>query len=281
MAGMSGSRPTGLDESYRAWLACFGDVVKDTAKGTRLRIRGEDQDSRREVFVPAQAGNEDQWADRSAYVERPLAKVLAAAPHAYRIAMERPRKGERGGEEVSVLRLAFGFSLSQCPRSRRRFTAYQVEPWKVAWVTEGSDRLFEHRRDTDSARPRYGWDKRFTQLLEHIEAVGEEAWRLIGSELDFTGVEQKLSVEADQLKRLYFTQGGNEARLHGLALHDLRGDAAVEAEYRQRLRNVHQRAVFELAFDPVSVGEIVCVGYRRRRKGEQAFKLPFAEAPAI
>jgi hypothetical protein len=277
MAGKSGSRPTGSSETYHAWLACFGEVLRDTAKGARLRARGEDQRTHREVFIATQAQNARQWNDRSAYVEKPLAKVLASAPHAYRVTMEQPRRSERG-EEVSVLRLAFGLSASHFPPSRRRFTAYQVEPWKVGWVNEGSDRLFDQTlRDMDASRPRRGWESRLAQMFEHIKSIGDKSPRAVQDELDLVRFEQQLSVEADQLRRLYFLQSGNEARLHGHALHDLRGDAAVEAEYRQRLRNIHRRGELEIAFELVSIGEVVCFARRRGRRGAPASKLPFAE----
>jgi hypothetical protein len=80
-----------------------------------------------------------QWQDRLRLVEKSAAKVLTNAPVVFLAAL--PATKHR--DTSSVLRLAFGYSLSLGKRVRRRFTAYFLSGRDESHFRRGDDSLLD------------------------------------------------------------------------------------------------------------------------------------------
>jgi len=257
-------------------------VVKGAARAKLTPTPGQKEeappfDGRTSISVAWRARTRDEWETRSEFVEHRAAKSAAEAPTAFRASLSSAKAS--GGEKLSVLRLAFGLSLDQFPYFRRRYTAYQVEPWRVAWLSAGGDRLFATAlTDLQIEKSQSSsLERRFDSIRLQIQNALSE-FAQMQSERVAQRLEKRLAFEVDQVNGLYFGDKIGSARLHGRSSRGLRGDAAIEAEHRQRLSLVHARSALEVKFELLSVAEIACLGRLHRDRQGMKIQLPFVSA---
>lgn len=265
------------DNLLRAWLDGIADSLscrtEPSPRGVRLTLNADARRrlafDRRQVTIGYEPGGGGRAAiDRIRFVERLVAnRRLQGATSPFRLSF-----GDAGDDPdrvVSVMRLAFGLVPDRVPYVRFRFTAYQVEPWRIAWVKEGGDALFAFRHRACSAWAQgrdWTYEERAADLTREaarhcIDLQGELQERL-------RATDRQLRIETSDLKRLYFGREARNVRQHGVPLHGLVGDAAVEAEYRQRARSIQRRSHISIRLEVISLGEICCNPDSKRPRGD-------------
>jgi hypothetical protein len=288
MVGRSKGRNTGPGSAHHAWLAGLPRIVECSvapiAGGMRLSGRGDRWRGAGfpdgEFTVKDQPANIGEWHNRLVAVERLAARTILSSLPGYAVSIKPPVGGARS--VVSVLRVAYAVSLDRHPATRSRFTAYQVDPANVAWTREGDDELFKQPFQDLTAGEKHSGnlEKRFELIIGEILDGLKNYIERPATKAYCTDLEKQLALQIDGLNRLYFTEGGKHARLHGFAPEGLRGDTAIEAEHRARLRSIKTLSQLRVSIELISVGLIRCALSPQRHTKRTMLALPFASHQA-
>lgn len=288
MVSKSEDQLDGSSKAFEDWLNCLPGILdcrvspgRDgasvTGHGHRWQSLGL---SKRRFAVKWRPNNVTQWRNRLLTVEKLLAQTILSPRRAYRVRIDGQTLASRRGTPATVLRVAYGLSLDHVPHTRCRFTAYHVDRWKLTWLREGGDRLFEQtlcEEGSGAENTDYSFKQIFDLIQAHLFHFAEHSIVTTYQR----ALNRQLGVETDHLSRLYFGEAGNAARLHGYAPNGLRGDAAIEAEYRQRMRQIWQRSRVAVTFEVISIGVILTEARLHRRSGKPVVALPFTVSEPI
>ncbi len=196
----------------------------------------------------------EQWRDRLRLVEKSAARTLTDAPVAFAAVI--PSTAAKG-TRYTVVRFAFGFSLSLGHRIRRRYTVYSPTREGNALFRRGDDRLFAHgatvgpldlsRKELREAMP----------ALSTAAKAAEEKYRQEAEVVaEITRLRHSFVEELGCLQRLYIANWGQDAPVLGAPPEGLKGDDVVEAEYVTRLEDLVDRYHSRVQFEPLTIGVI-------------------------
>jgi len=237
------ARPEGwkIDGASEAWTRFFNDIA------------AEDEEQHPLLIARGPHGRE-QWLDHLRVVERAAARQLTLAPIGFTAVL--PAAARRRGAKT-IVRLAFGFSLSLGRRLRRSFTASVPLGAKQAIVTAGDDGLLE--LDPEIA----ALDVKGAELRKALPALlagANDAQTTYRDDENVVAEIERLrrtyEDEVQSLATLYTINSGREARLLGMELQEQKGEDAIEAEYVARLEDLADRFRPRVLFEPLTLGII-------------------------
>ncbi|MBI2839440.1 MAG: hypothetical protein HYX75_14085 [Acidobacteria bacterium] len=257
------------------WVRSLGEYleaqVSDDAKGWRMEgtsdtwknfvedfLSEQEREALRRKIAPmvvvSEPGDQDEWRDRLRLVERAAARQLTCAPIGFAATLPAASKQS---PLSTVVRLAFGLSLSLGYRLRQRFTAYFLVNEGQHFLQTGDDPLFMLGAIVGPLDLKRSELRMALPTL--LAAVGEaqESYRHdspIVAEVD--RLRQNYAQDLQCLERLYTTNSGKDARLLGQAPKGLKGDDAIEAEYVARLEDLVDRYRPRVIFEPLTIGVI-------------------------
>lgn len=225
----------------------------------------------------------DEWKVRLQYVEKRIARALISAPVCFSCSINQAGKKPRGARGLAtVVRFAFGLSLSLGVECASRFTAYFVSGTDRAFYLKAQDRLYEACCDLGPADLK---DQELIAGLGHIlqvlpaaalEFENEEA---VGNEV--TVLKQKVADELSELDRLYVPGQGQFLQLIGTARSAIKGDEAVELEHLNKLEDIVEKYRLSVRLTPLSVGRIRCQVHTRKTRGRLELRIPFVDQPLV
>jgi hypothetical protein len=238
VAGKGASRIEGTSES---WQRFFEDIAAPKEKQHALLIASEPHDR-------------DQWCDHLRVVERAAARQLTSAPVGFTALIP---AASRKRATKTVVRFAFGLSLSMGRRLRQRFTSYVHDGKGAPLLQTGSDALFSlhpdigpldvKRKDLGNALP----------ALLSAAAEAQETYRKDPRVIEeIERLRKNYEQEYQSLDTLYTINSGQDARLLGTRSTDLRNEDATEAEYVGRLEDLTDRYRPRVILEPLTLGII-------------------------
>jgi hypothetical protein len=220
-----------------------------------------------------------EWKVRLQHVEKRVARAIITAPVAFSCVVK-PSKGKR---EDTVIRFAFGLSLSLGLACQRRYTAYYVPDTKRSFYLAGQDQLFEVGSDFGPANP--GSKESINGLRQILELVPK-----VVSEYQESGLvteqirvlDKVLSHELRSLGWLYLATSNQYPTLLGNSS-DLavKGDDAVELEYLNKLEDIVSRFKVSVRFAPLSLAIVRCHINAKAKRGGTDITIPFVDQPFL
>jgi hypothetical protein len=229
-----------IDGSSNAWAAFIDDFLTEKEKEAKRKPHS--------WTVRADPENVFEWRDRFRLVERAAARELTSRPVAFTASVSPRAKKAR-----TVVRLAFGLSLSLGTCHRCRFTACVADGKTTLRV--GDDELFSlapqiapldlHRKELRAALP---------QLLVAV-AEAQAAYRQDAKVVaEIESMRRRYVEDSLFLDRLYNANSASDPRLMGDPPEGLKGDDAIEAEYVMRLEDLVDRYRPRVLFEPLTIG---------------------------
>jgi hypothetical protein len=235
------------------------------------------------ILLSVNPQNPAEWKTRLQYVEKRVARALISAPVCFSCSVSQAGKKPRGVRELgTVVRFAFGLSLSLGVECVSRFTAYWVSGTNQAFYLKAQDGLYEACSDLAPANLK---DKALNEGLRQIlklapsvalEYENEEAVRN-----QVAILKNKVAEELRDLDRLYLPGHGQFLQLIGSASPTIKGDEAVELEHLNKVEDIVEKYRLAVRLTPLSVGLIRCQVRIRKKKGKLELEIPFVDQPLV
>ena len=206
------------------------------------------------LLIAAEPRDGDQWRDRLRVVERAAARQLTAAPVAFTATI--PAKSKRPATRT-IVRFAFGFSLSLGRRLRQRFTAYAAPGDEHAHYVAGDDALFKRGpviAALDTKRPEVR--NALPALLSAARTAQESYRNDAGVLAELDRLRGNYEHESQSVETLYTINSGQSARLLGMESKEMKSEDATESEYVSRLEDLAERFRPRVIFEPLTIGLI-------------------------
>lgn len=257
-----------MSDTFNAWV----DLLTDQYKADTKKIEdGYQIKSSSKAWVDL-AGTEDiielslspntasTWEHRIRLVEKATARAVVSAPVGFScnpVGLE--LAGNPGANLVTILRLAYGFSLSVGQCLRQRLTAYYVVESGQSFYIVGQDELFDHNpqvQGLDLEDPYF--QTSLSPLMFTVNETQEEYCSQASVRNELDKLKRSLSKQLRNLDRLYTVNYGQYARLYGRKTEKLRGEDAIEAEYIDKMEDIFYRHQPTIIFEPLSLGLIKC-----------------------
>lgn len=216
-----------------------------------IAVHGE---SNHPLFIATKPEGPQQWLDHLRIVERAAAQQITSAPVAFKATVQ-PALRMRGVK--TVVRLAFGLSLSLGNSLRQRFTATVTAGETRATLTAGDDGLFDlapeittpdlNRQDLHHALP---------ALLSAVVDAETVYRRDAGVIAELDRLREAYVDEFQSLASIYTINSGRDARLLGMESQERKGEDAIEGEYVARLEDLENRYRPGIRLDVLTIGVV-------------------------
>lgn len=229
------------------------------------------------VVITSPPNSEESWKNRFRLIEKAVARAIVAAPVGFDCKLINPDVQPNAEvNDVTIIRLAYGFSLSIGRCLRQRFTAYYVIELDESFCVLGEDDLFDlncqlKELNLENQAVKSG----LSPLLASVQETQQVycSHNSVRTELD--RLQKNLLRELRDLDRLYTVNYGQYAKLHGRASAGLRGEDAIEAEYLNKMEDIFHRYQPAVVFEPLTLGVVYCQINIKRHGRISEIEFPF------
>lgn len=274
-----------MSDAFDEWVKLLADqyAAEVQKEGEWYRIRSSSEewaklvDTEESVALTLSPDSEASWKNRLLLVEKAVARAIGTAPVGFSCELaDRGAGPNTETSDVTVVRLAYGFSLSVGRCLRQRFTAYYVIELDKSFHVLGRDGFFDlahhvQELDLESQVVESG----LLPLLATVQETQQVYCSLDSVRSELSRLQKSLSRQLRDLDRLYTINYGQYARLCGRVPTGLRGEDAIEAEYMNKMEDIFHRHQPAIVFEPLTLGVIYCKVNIKRHRRIPEIEFPF------
>lgn len=231
----------------------------------------------RPVALTSTPDSEVDWRNRLLLVEKSVARALSLTPVGFSCrVIDAVVESNAEVDDVTILRLAYGFSLSIGRCLRQRFTAYYVVELDETFYVCGEDDLYDLNYQIQELDLEIQAFKRgLLPLLAKVQETQQAYCSHNSVKTELNNLQISLLRQLRDLDRLYTVNYGQYAKLYGRASASLRGEDAIEAEYIDKMEDIFHRHQPTIIFEPLTLGVIYCKVSIRSHGASSEIQFPF------